>query len=179
MPNNKSVELGFSLIEEDASKVLGLTFGSHKVEPGQYIPRGVARTPPEISFSASSSNTYMVISIDIDPPFVSWNVLGPALHWIQSDLKARSSSTTNESVVLNSSAPFIVNYIGPSPPPGAAPHRYVFYLYEQPSGFDVTKYAPDNGKLVGLWGRARWSLDDWEKEAGLGKAVAMNYFKSN
>lgn len=40
MPSNKSVETALSLIENDKTKVLGLTVGNHReIQPGQYIPR--------------------------------------------------------------------------------------------------------------------------------------------
>jgi phosphatidylethanolamine-binding protein len=73
----------------------------------------------------------------------------------------------------------VANYIGPAPPPGSSPHRYVFFLYEQPVGFEGKKYAPPNGGNLSNWNRMRYSLDAWEKEAQLGPVVAINYFKSN
>lgn len=84
-------------------------------------------------------------------------------------------------MTLKADAPFIANWIGPEPPPGSGPHRYVFLLYEQPEGFEAAgkKYAPAEGKEMGIWGRVRFDLDGFEREVGLGKAVAANYFLSN
>jgi len=40
MPTNQHVTAALSLIENDKSKVLGLTVGNHQnVQPGDYIPR--------------------------------------------------------------------------------------------------------------------------------------------
>lgn len=40
MPSNTHVNAGLSLIENDKTKILGLTVGNHQnVQPGQYIPR--------------------------------------------------------------------------------------------------------------------------------------------
>ena len=97
MPDKKSVEAALALINADPSMVLGLTVGAHKVTPGQEIPKGgkenskecwiakltlnvEAQTAPELSFNVTSG-TYMVIGLDIDAPFPSFNVLGPILHW--------------------------------------------------------------------------------------------------
>ncbi len=115
----------------------------------------------------------MVVGLDIDAPFPSFGVLGPILHWIQPGLKI---DNTNK---LNPTEPFVANYIGPAPPPGSAPHRYVFFLYEQPPAFDGSKYAPPGGKNLSNWNRMRFDLDAWEKKAGLGAVLATNYFKSN
>lgn len=76
-------------------------------------------------------------------------------------------------------APFIADYIGPGPPPPSAPHRYVFLLYEQPEEFDIARFASKGGKKVGIWPRARWDLEAFEREAKLGPVVASNYFFSN
>lgn len=121
----------------------------------------------------SPSGTYLVIGLDIDAPFPSFDVLGPILHWVQPGLKAE------EGPVLKPTQPFVANYIGPAPPPGSSPHRYIFFLYEQPEGFDGAKYAPAGGKPLSNWNRMRASLDDLEREYKLGPIVAVNYFKSN
>lgn len=123
----------------------------------------------------------MVIGLDIDAPFPSFGVLGPILHWIQPDLQPDADAGTDQLKTLKttSGSGFVANYIGPAPPPGSAPHRYVFLLYEQPRGFDVGKYAPADGQELGLWGRVRWDLAQWEREVGLGEVRAANYFRSN
>lgn len=119
----------------------------------------------------------MLISIDLDGPFPSFAILSPILHWIQPDLKP--TTTEDGSVVLKTTASAVANYLGPSPPAGSGPHRYIFCLYEQPEGFDAASYAPPNGKEYGLWARMRFDLDAWEKGLELGSAIASNFFLSN
>ncbi|TGO46560.1 hypothetical protein BOTNAR_0579g00010 [Botryotinia narcissicola] len=111
--------------------------------------------------------------LDLDAPIPSLPLLGPILHWIQPNYTATPSGQ------LITSSPFIANYIGPAPPPGSAPHRYSFYLFEQPADFDAAKYAPAAGKPLSNWYRMRFDLDAWQKMAGLGEPVAENYFLSN
>lgn len=140
-----------------------------------------AQSPPELAFNVPSDKTYLVISLDLDAPFQSWTVLGPILHWIQPCLKPESSETAADGVakLTWSDTPFIANYIGPAPPPGSGPHRYVFFLYEQPDDFDGAKWAPPGGKKLGNRPRMRYDLDAFEKEAKLGPVIAVNYFVSN
>lgn len=116
----------------------------------------------------------MVICVDLDAPFTSFNVLAPIMHWIQPGFKPQAGTTN-----LKTEMPFVVNYGAPGPPPGSGPHRYVFMLYEQPEGFEVSKHAPAGGKGLGIGGRMRYDLAAFEKEAGLGTVVAANYFYSN
>lgn len=85
----------------------------------------------------------------------------------------------SESSALDTSGPFVANFIGPAPPPGSSPHRYIFFLYEEPAGFDLEKHAPADGKPLSNWYRMRYDLDSWAKEIGLGDLVAFNYFTSN
>lgn len=73
----------------------------------------------------------------------------------------------------------MADYIGPAPPPGSGPHRYVFFLYEQPADFDVQKYASPEGRKVGAMKRMFYDLDAFEGTAKLGPIVAANYFTSN
>ncbi|KAF3763607.1 PEBP-like protein [Cryphonectria parasitica EP155] len=179
MPANEQVEAAFALIKQDPSNILGLKVGKHNItEPGQYVPRADAKEAPEITYPAASpSKSYTVICLDLDPPSRSFSFLGPALHWIQPGLRVGSSSAEP----LASSEPFIANYLPPGPPPGVAPHRYVFYLYEEPEGsaLDGGKFAPKDGKPMGIMSRVRTSLDDWVVKMGLGPLVAANYFNSN
>ncbi|KAA8645153.1 uncharacterized protein ATNIH1004_009370 [Aspergillus tanneri] len=101
--------------------------------------------------------------------------------WSLSDspLDPIGSETDGGSSILELTAPFVANYIGPAPPPGSSPHRYVFFLYEQPDGFNEQKYAPRNGQNLGNMHRMRYDLDAWEEEVKLGPVLAMNYFMSN
>ena len=133
-----------------------------------------AQTTPELSLEAPDPSVeYVVIALDIDAPFQSVTILGPILHWIQGGYKPTGPT------LQVSASPFIANYIGPAPPPLSGPHRYCFFLYEQPAGYDSKKFAPANGAKLPNMSRMRTSLDDWVKKLNLGALVAFNYFSSN
>ncbi|KAI9742967.1 MAG: hypothetical protein M1818_003262 [Claussenomyces sp. TS43310] len=174
MPTNAVVKRILSASEKDDSKVLGVTVNGKAIATKQYIPRAEAQSAPEISYAVPNpSATYMVVALDLDAPFPSFGVLGPILHWIQPGFHAGPNHA------LTSNEPFVANYIGPAPPPGSSPHRYSFFLFEQPEGFDGKKYAPAGGKPLGNLHRMRYDLDGWQKEAKLGEPLAVNYFLSN
>lgn len=135
-------------------------------------------SPPELSFaSLSPSAKYLVVCLDLDAPYPSWDKLGPILHWNQPDLQPEPSSSGG--FTLKITGPPIANYAKPQPPPYSAPHRYTFFLYEQPADFDVSKFAPPSGQDMGNWPRVLYSLDTWEKETMLGPVVAANYYTCN
>lgn len=134
-----------------------------------------AQDAPTLAFTVpDASKSYLVIGLDLDAPFPSFAVLGPILHWVQSGFTASPGSNT-----LTTTAPFISDYIGPAPPPRSSPHRYSFFLYEEPVGLDPKAHAPLNGAKMGVKGRMFTSLDNWEKTLKLGPVLAMNYFNSN
>ncbi|KAN0098461.1 putative protease inhibitor [Hyaloscypha variabilis] len=175
MPDTKYIEAAVAL-SKDKSKVLSVTFGTHKVIPGEHIPKGEAQTTPDLNFNVATG-TYIVVCVDPDAPFPGFGILGPALHWLQSGLKPERSADGTTNLVAGDT-PFMADYAGPGPPPPSSPHRYVFLLYEQPEGFDVAKYAPPDGKKVGIRPRVRYDLKAFEAQAKLGPVVASNYFFS-
>ncbi|KAI0161904.1 putative protease inhibitor [Hypoxylon sp. FL1284] len=181
MPVPSSTKAALSQIEQDKSKILGMTVGKHaNVEPGLYIPKADAQAAPELSFSSlSPDKTYVVLGIDIDAPFPSFSVLGPVLHWIQPGYKATATEDGASFALSAAGVPFVSNYIAPAPPPPSSPHRYVFLLYEQPDGFDNANLTPPGGKDMGVGPRVRFNVDKWLRDSKLGEPVATNYFTSN
>ncbi|CAJ2502357.1 Uu.00g097510.m01.CDS01 [Anthostomella pinea] len=174
MPTNKSANDALAGLAKGGEK-LGLVVGGKNIEPGQYIPKAEAQTAPEISLP-NAGGEYIVVSLDMDAPFPSFNLLGPIHHWTQPGF---TPTTPGEAALSSGNTPFIANYIGPAPPPGSGPHRYVFFLYQQPEAFDGKAYAPPNGQTVPNMKRMRYDLDDFEQKAKLGPIVACNYFTSN
>ncbi|EME80522.1 uncharacterized protein MYCFIDRAFT_31574, partial [Pseudocercospora fijiensis CIRAD86] len=133
-----------------------------------------ARTAPHLIFPLSKPDkTYLIIALDLDALFVNIPILGPILHWIQPGLKASADN------VLTTNEPFVADYIGPAPPPLSGPHRYCFFLYEQPENFDGRKYAPPNGGKLSAMKRMRFDVEGFENEVGLGVIVGCAYFRSN
>ncbi|KAH8678454.1 phosphatidylethanolamine-binding protein [Xylariales sp. PMI_506] len=173
----QAVEKALATIEKDETPVLRLSFAKHpNIQSGQFIPRADALSAPELFYpTGSPDKTYMVVCLDLDPPFASFPFAGPVNHWLHSGFRL-SASSAEDGGKLETSDPFIVNYFRPGPPPGVGPHRYLFLLYEQPVSFDVKLHAP--GKDVGVPTRIRYNLDAWEQKVGLGEVVAANYFKS-
>ncbi|KAI9726775.1 MAG: hypothetical protein M1828_000631 [Chrysothrix sp. TS-e1954] len=169
-------------------KLLDVRFegGQSITEPGVQLAKADTQTIPTLSKPGlSTSKRYVAVCLDLDPPFPSFPIAGPIVHWIQPSLTA---SSTGE---LSGSEPPIAHYRGPGPPPISAPHRYVFMLYEQPDGFDVEalryreKSEGEQGagktREITMWERVRWRHDLWERKAGLGKegVVAGNVYVCN
>jgi phosphatidylethanolamine-binding protein (PEBP) family uncharacterized protein len=90
---------------------------------------------------------------------------------IQTDLALSTESATGRE--LKSDTQPIAPWAAANPPPGAAAHRYIFYLYRQ------TSESKGEKKTMGLMQRIRFDLDAVVQELGLGEVVGVNYFVSN
>lgn len=114
--------------------------------------------------------TYTMLCLDLDAPFGSFNFLSPIVHWLQTDFKVVGQE-------LKSDQTAIAPYLGAGPPPGAAPHRYLFLLYDQKPG----QVIPPNwkNKPFSHPQRMRFDVEGMEKLLGLGDVLAANYFVSN
>ncbi|KAJ5240094.1 hypothetical protein N7468_004713 [Penicillium chermesinum] len=144
MPDVSLFEEAIEGLKNGVYPALGVTIGPYQVEPGAHIAKA-------------------------DAPYISWNALSPALHWAQPGLRIELPGRE-----LKSSVPFIAEYTGAGPPPGAAPHRYVFLLYSQKPGSAVP-----NQNSVGVLSRMRFDIEGFKKKLGLERIEAVNHFSSS
>jgi phosphatidylethanolamine-binding protein (PEBP) family uncharacterized protein len=124
-------------------------------------------------------DTYTVIALDIDAPFRSRNVLSPIAHWIQTDFKIQDQNQGQQSRKLESGESPVIPWLPAGPPPGAAPHRYIFLLYKQRPDKSVPAELKKKGARVMRPQRMRYDVDKIVKTLGLGEIVAVTYFVSN
>ena len=129
-----------------------------------------APTPTLSAPHGLPQGVYTIIAIDLDGPLVSWNVCSPTAHWVQTGFTVQQSSQE-----LKSDEPAIAPWAAAGPPPGAAPHRYLFLLYSQ----HVSAIPPNLRKPIGVFQRIRCDVDAMARRLGLGEIVAVNYFISN
>ncbi|EAA32560.1 hypothetical protein GE21DRAFT_5537 [Neurospora crassa] len=126
---------------------------SHHSSPSS---SGHSRRGSEANNAAGQIPHYMVICLDLDPPFPSFPVLAPILHSLEADLRlvteeldadegyiyltadeeeeARGSDGISHPTRGERRTKPVVGYMGPKPPGVSSPHRYVFLCWEQPEG---------------------------------------------
>jgi len=171
MPEHPIFNSALSLTKDDAG-VLRCQFASRSVKPGDKVPKAEARETPTLGWNGSPGQRYIIVSLDLDAPFPSFAPLSPVLHFLQAGFTADATSGN-----LSSSDPVIAFWAAPGPPPISSPHRYIFFVYEQPADFDAKVFSKPKG--FGISDRMRWDLSKFEKQAKLGPAVAATYFLSN
>ncbi|KAL4815625.1 phosphatidylethanolamine-binding protein [Aspergillus spinulosporus] len=158
--------------------VLGISINGQQVTPGMKINKRDTRAPPSLSapsiLASEGTGKYTAISIDIDAPFTSWNVLSPIVHSIQTDLQIDKSSGE-----LKSDEDALAPWLPAGPPPAAAPHRYIFILYAQKPDSSIPEEVKRKWRFTSTLQRMRFDLDKIVRELGLGEVVGVNYFTSN
>lgn len=125
--------------------------------------------------------------------------MSPLLHGLQADLTLATEDIDPEDEYIPLEATSVgggdaglgqvVDYMGPSPPPKSAPHRYMFMLWEQPRGLTREKICEEIGIVgddddeggdlhgdLGIMGRSRWDQEGFERRLGLERVVGGNYF---
>ncbi|GAM43242.1 phosphatidylethanolamine-binding protein [Talaromyces pinophilus] len=157
-------------------RTLGVSIGPVTITPGQKIAKAETHQTPKLTAPSDlpKDSSYTVICLDLDAPFISWNFMSPIAHLVQTDLKISQTDEEGD-LELKSSEPTLGSWVGAGPPPGAQPHRYVFYLYEQKSDSSIASKI----KPFSYAQRIRVNFDALVKQLDLGKLVAANYFVSN
>jgi Raf kinase inhibitor-like YbhB/YbcL family protein len=97
-------------------------------------PNGATSPPLSWAGAPANTRTFALIEQDMDVPAPN----GPVVHWLTFNIPANVTSLTQglpQTETLPNGATQGVNslrtlgYIGSCPPPGAAPHHYVFQLF--------------------------------------------------
>lgn len=105
------------------------------------------------------------------------------LHWLATNL-TQSTTVPSDSVrqligpssATNGSAPDFVPYLAPAPPFNSSAHRYILYLFQQPTNFAIpAQFAA----LQGGANRTAFNLTDFIAAAALGRPAAAEYLYVN
>jgi phosphatidylethanolamine-binding protein (PEBP) family uncharacterized protein len=153
-----------------SSVTLTMSFDGQEVTTGDLIPLTETTTAPTFSLGPGSTNsittTYLIVGIDIDAPSRASPTLAQVLHFMNTDF---TMATGSDKTLASTNAVATEPYLAPAPPPGSGPHRYIFLMFEQPSGF-----TPKDLPIT----RTGFDLESWRKENGLSAAVAGTYFET-
>ncbi|GAA5980694.1 hypothetical protein JCM10908_001740 [Rhodotorula pacifica] len=97
------------------------TFGN--VQPGETYAVSETQDEPTVSFNvpAGQEAKYTVVLADPDAPSREDPKMSPFLHFALADVVPGQSAGIT-----------LTSYMGPAPPKGTGPHRYVFLVYAQP-----------------------------------------------
>ncbi|KAH6887394.1 phosphatidylethanolamine-binding protein [Thelonectria olida] len=118
---------------------LKVAFNGRDVTLGNLFRSSECKSAPAINFSSDVhtelDKSYLIMLVDPDAPtpddpkFAFWR------HWIQSGLQP----PREDAPCVTFSQAALTEYLGPGPKDDSKPHRYLFLLFREPSGFHLQK----------------------------------------
>ncbi|KAI1302296.1 hypothetical protein EDD11_005631 [Mortierella claussenii] len=148
--------------------LLVVNYGTDKeVALGNKLSVKETQHVPQVSFQAENpDDKYTLIMTDPDAPSRKDPKMREYRHWIVSNI---SGSTDFQPASLSQGTE-VTEYMGPAPPQGSGPHRYIFLLYKQTSSSDVQALSqPLTSERQGF------KVKQFTTQAGL-ELVGANYF---
>ncbi|KAG0209296.1 hypothetical protein BGX28_010399 [Mortierella sp. GBA30] len=115
--------------------MLAISYGTNKeVVLGNKLAVKDTQHAPQVSFEPDSpGDKYTLIMTDPDAPSRNDPKNREYRHWVISNV---SGSSDFQPASLSQGS-VLTEYMGPAPPAGSGPHRYVFLLYKQKPSSDV------------------------------------------
>jgi len=118
-----------------------------------------------------AANTYTLVMTDPDAPSREDPKYGQWRHWLVTGVQLPAGT---ESVSALKSKVAETPYYPPAPPPGSGYHRYVFLLFQEPSG-GINLSADAVERKGDFEARPKWNALTFAENYGL-KLVGINYF---
>ncbi|KAK5079901.1 hypothetical protein LTR70_005632 [Exophiala xenobiotica] len=171
---------GFPTSEDDAQ--LSVTYQASTVQPGILFGIDVPASQPDIAVNETYAGLnndytgqYLLFMVDPDASYPENPQNRFIIHWWQEGLTKSTTEVDSASIggtrLVNDTAPR-VSYRRPRPPTNSSAHRYIQYLFEQPSNFQVPEaYSGYNDQNI-----TRFPFEQFLNDAGLEAPVAANYF---
>lgn len=146
--------------------ILQVAFGNEQISAGQELSPSLARTAPNVNWSADNNQLYTLIMVDPDAPNREEHTFRNWLHWLITNIPGNNLHQGDQ----------LCDYMGPSPPARSGLHRYVFLAYQQPSKIDVSR------EKKGFSGRERasWRVSDFLSRHSMSddQLIAANMFQA-
>ncbi|EJS42655.1 tfs1p [Saccharomyces arboricola H-6] len=135
------------------------------------------------AFVPQADDLFTLVMTDPDAPSKTDHKWSEFCHLVECDLKLLNQSTHETSgtadffasEINSSGSNTLVEYMGPAPPKGSGPHRYVFLLFRQPKGVSSSKFSKIKDRPNWGYGTPATGVYKWAKENNL-QLVASNFF---
>lgn len=120
---------------------------------------------------------FLLVMIDPDAPTPDNPSASAILHWMAPNLAAITAPQDfgplqGQSVLMNST-PNVAPFIPPGPPPTSAAHRYLLFLFAQPTPGPFV--VPAAFAQFNAQNRVQFDLNKFVAAAGLGSPLAVNF----
>lgn len=136
-----------------------------EVKDGNELTPTQVKDQPEVNFKADKNSFYTLIMTDPDAPSRENPEFREILHWLVVNIPGNE---VNKGKV-------ITEYIGSGPPQGSGLHRYIFFVFKQPS---VLNFDEPGDSRTSRQHRRQFKTRDLAKKYNLGHPVAGNLYQA-
>ncbi|AET37319.1 YbhB/YbcL family Raf kinase inhibitor-like protein Ecym_1061 [Eremothecium cymbalariae DBVPG len=127
--------------------------------------------------SIKKEDLFTVVMTDPDAPSRKDHQWSEYCHYIQGNVRLSSDDGVSYGI---GEGDVLVKYLGPGPPAGTGPHRYVWLLYKQPEG----RWLTQEDVVAASSSRKNWGWTDVEPPVGVDRwageknleLMAVNFF---
>lgn len=156
--------------------VLSAEYPKHQaVAMGNTLSVAGTQEKPTLQFSPmgghgsfSTSDLLTLVLTDPDAPSRNDKKWSEFCHYVEADIKMDEGGVLGGGKVLHS-------YVGPAPPKGTGPHRYVYLLYQQQSGVISSSFTQIKDRPNWGYGTPATGVTKWASENKL-TPVGANFF---
>ncbi|CAG7722520.1 unnamed protein product, partial [Allacma fusca] len=156
------------VLDQAPSALACVKYGSLNVDQGNILTPSQVKHQPKVNYAASSEKFYTLIMVDPDAPSRITPLFREWLHWRVVNIPGNNVTQGQTSA----------EYRGAGPPKGTGLHRYVFAVFEQPSGqmsIDEPYLTADQKSASD---RGKFSVKKFVSKYSLGNPVAGNFFQA-
>lgn len=175
-------EFGFVDSANHTELSVAYTFNGNTtvVAEGQLFGANITSTMPTLALNpalyksiADYQGQYLILMVDPDAPSPDDPSRRFILHWLATNMAPNTPARIPQTGrMLTNFTPAMVPYRGPGPPPTSSAHRYILYAFQQPDNFAI----PAAFRGFSDQNRTNFNLDNFIKDAGLGRPAAGEYF---
>ncbi|EJC98053.1 PEBP-like protein, partial [Fomitiporia mediterranea MF3/22] len=112
--------------------------------------------------------TFVVAMVDLDPPTPQDPTEAQIRHFLGGNFQL-GRVQPSQLFPLTNSTPALSNFLQPTPPAGSDPHRYVFLLFQQPTGFNSQTEVNASTPVT------NFNISQFAQDAGLGNPLGGTF----
>eukprot|EP00898_Chlorokybus_atmophyticus_P004875 jgi/Chlat1/5389/Chrsp35S05219 len=155
--------------------LLRVSYGDKEVRCGNELTLAEARPlPTSVSWRPADNGTlYTLVMLDPDAKSSRNRFMSPIIHWLVVNIRPDQAQVNQLQSIQKGDT--LHPYSGPGPAVNSGPHRYIFFLLEQPNG--PLQPSQVRQTFTPIVSRLRFHVHSFVKRFEL-KPVAVNFFQS-
>ncbi|KAJ3483643.1 hypothetical protein NLI96_g6172 [Meripilus lineatus] len=141
-----------------------------EVNAGIQLPRDTTAISPTFSVRNGDlrlGSSFVIASIDLDAPSPQAPTLSPIRHLLGGNFHPVPGGQGIQDLVNSTVA--LTDWLQPTPPAGSDPHRYVFFLFNQPKGFNQQTLVDATTPIT------NFDLSQFSADVGLGDPIGGTF----